>query len=272
MAPDQAGGLIPPVLLVGCGRMGAALLRGWQAQGLAASFVVDPAAPPVPSPHRQVADASALPGDFRPAVIVLAVKPQMADTALPQIAHLAASATVLSIMAGRTLASLTAALPVQDGIVRAMPNLPAAMGQGVSVACAGGSVGERQRALCDRLLRAVGETAWVADEALLDPVTAVSGSGPAYVFLLAELLEAAGRAQGLPAELARMLARRTISGAAALLDASPGEDPAALRRAVTSPGGTTEQALAVLMHEAAWPRNVPAAVEAATQRSRGLAR
>ncbi len=196
----------------------------------------------------------------------------MADSALPQVAHLAASATVLSIMAGRTLANLAAAFPEQGAIVRAMPNLPAAVGHGVSVACAAAGVDHRQRALCDRLLGAVGETAWVEDEALLDPVTAISGGGPAYVFLLAELLEAAGREQGVPPELARMLARRTISGAAALLDASAGEEAEALRRAVTSPGGTTERALGVLMHAEAWPRNIPAAIEAATQRSRGLAR
>lgn len=275
MKPD--GEPIPPVLLLGCGRMGMALLQGWQAeddqrQGLAASFVVDPAPVAIKAPHRRVDDGSALPTDFRPAVIVLAVKPQMADMALPPIAPLAASAVVLSIMAGRTLDSLAAAFPAGAAIVRAMPNTPASIGRGITVACAGPHVGGSQRALCDRLLRAVGETAWVEDEALLDPVTAISGSGPAYVFLLAELLEAAGREQGLPAALARTLARRTVSGAGALLDASPDEEAAALRRAVTSAGGTTEQALAVLMRETAWPQSIRAAVEAATKRSRELAR
>ncbi len=275
MKPDA--GPIPPVLLLGCGRMGMALLRGWQAdggrgEGLAASFVIDPAPVAVDAPHRRVDAVDALPAGFRPAVIVLAVKPQMADAALPGIAHFAASAVVLSIMAGRTLAALAEAFPPGAAIVRAMPNTPAAIGQGISVACAGPHVSAPQRALCDRMLRAVGETAWIEDEALLDPVTAISGGGPAYVFLLAELLEAAGRQQGLPPGLARTLARRTVSGAGALLEASPAEESEALRRAVTSPRGTTEQALAVLMHETAWPQSIRAAIEAAARRSRELAR
>ncbi len=263
---------IPPVLLVGCGRMGAALLRGWQAQGLEPSIVIDPATRDIPSPHRHIADASELPAEFRPASVVLAIKPQSADAALPRIAAHASDALVLSIMAGRTLASLADTFSPATPIVRAMPNLPASIGQGVTVACAGRHVDDAQRDLCGRMLNAVGHTAWVGDEALLDPVTAISGGGPAYVFLLAELLESAGIAQGLPRDLARMLARRTISGAGALLDASSDQDSASLRRAVTSKGGTTEQALAVLMQDTAWPAIVPRAIEAATQRSRQLVR
>ncbi|WP_428390500.1 pyrroline-5-carboxylate reductase [Lichenicoccus sp.] len=268
----MADGVIPPVLLVGCGRMGSALLHGWQAQGLSPSFVLDPAPTAMSMPHRQVADAAFVPEDFRPAAIVLAVKPQRADAALAAIAPLAANTLVLSIMAGCTLANLAAFLPDGCAIVRAMPNTPAAIGQGITVACAGRHVRPSQRALAGRLLDSVGTTEWVEDEALLDPVTALSGSGPAYVFLLAELLEQAGREQGLPAALARTLARRTVSGAGALLDASPEMDAAVLRRAVTSPGGTTEQALAVLMQPEAWPSAIRAAIEAATQRSRTLAR
>ncbi len=262
---------IPPVLLLGGGRMGAALLRGWQRQGLEPSIVIDPAPVHVAAPHLRIDEAGRLPEDFRPSVIVLAVKPQVAAAALPAVAHLAGTAVVLSIMAGRTLAGLSEQFPEPTPIVRAMPNLPAAIGQGITVACAGHGIAEAQRVLCDRLLRAVGEVAWVEDEALLDPVTAISGGGPAYVFLLAELLEAAGREQGLAPALARQLARRTVSGAGALLEAAP-EDSEALRRAVTSPGGTTEQALAVLMQQAAWPQSVRAGIEAATQRSRALAR
>ncbi len=267
--PDPA---IPPLLLLGGGRMGTALLRGWQDQGLEPSVVLDPAPVRVDAPHLRIDSADALPDGFRPAVIVLAVKPQAADTALPAVAHLTGTAVVLSIMAGRTLAGLSGQFPDRAPIVRAMPNLPAAIGQGITVACAGSGVSDAQRALCDRLLRAVGEVAWIEDEALLDPVTAISGGGPAYVFLLAELLEAAGREQGLAPALARQLARRTVSGAGALLQATPMEESEALRRAVTSPGGTTEQALAVLMQQAAWPQNVRAGIEAATQRSRALAR
>ncbi len=252
--------------------MGAALLRGWDAQGLSPSVVVDPGAVEVASPHLQFDDLSLVPAAFRPEIVVLAVKPQAADGVLPALAPFARDAVVLSIMAGRSIAGIADALGHDSAIVRAMPNTPAAIGRGITVACAGAGVSEDRRALCRRLLAAVGVMAWVEDEALLDPVTALSGSGPAYVFLLAELLERAGVAQGLPAALARQLARLTVSGAGALMDASPDEDASALRRAVTSPGGTTARALEVLMNERAWPTSIPAAIEAATQRSRALAR
>jgi pyrroline-5-carboxylate reductase len=177
---------------------------------------------------------------------------------------------MLSIMAGRTIGGLRTLLGENAAIVRAMPNTPAAVRQGVTVACPGPGVSQDRRDLCDTLLSAVGAVAWVEDEALIDPVTAVSGSGPAYVFLLAELMEQAGIEQGLPPDLARLLARRTVSGAGALLEAS-GEDAAALRRAVTSPKGTTERALSVLMDPEAWPAAISRAIAAATQRSRELA-
>ena len=263
---------IPPLLLVGCGRMGSALLSGWEAEGLSASVILDPALAGAAAngSHLSIGQAAGIPQDFRPAIVILAVKPQGADDAMRAVAPVIGDAVVLSIMAGRTLGSMRAILPGASGIVRAMPNTPAAIGRGISVAVAEPQVPSGQRALCDRLLRAAGSVAWVEDEALLDPVTAVSGSGPAYVFLLAELLEAAGLAQGLPGPLARQLARETISGAGALLAASE-EDAADLRRAVTSPGGTTQAALSVLMDEAAWPRAVHDAVQAAADRSRALA-
>ena len=251
--------------------MGSALLAGWQVDGLAPSLVVDPAGVPPPAPHRLVPDASALPDGFRPAAVVLAIKPQRADEAMRAVAPWTRDAVVLSIMAGRTLAGLRAALPEATCIVRAMPNTPAAIGRGVSVAVAEAGAGDAARALCGQLLQAAGSLAWTGDETLLDPVTAVSGSGPAYVFLLAELLEGAGIAEGLPPDLARRLARETITGAGALLAATD-EDAAALRQAVTSPGGTTEAALSVLMAGDAWPRALPAAVTAAADRSRALAR
>src|ERR1700712_655087 len=162
-------GPIPPLLLLGCGRMGMALLRGWQAQGLEPSCVVDPAPVGIAPPHRHVAEAQALPDDFRPSVIVLAVKPQMAAEALPAVVHLAGDAVVLSIMAGCTLAGLSEAFPSGTAIVRAMPNLPASIGQGITVACAGPHVSAEARALCDRLLAAVGETPWGGDGGLPPP-------------------------------------------------------------------------------------------------------
>ncbi|MCQ8241721.1 pyrroline-5-carboxylate reductase [Acetobacteraceae bacterium KSS12] len=262
--------------------MGQAMLTGWNARNLAPSAVV---APSLDAGHHAVsrhdlfrdtpsAVAALLEAGTRPAAIVLAVKPQKADAVLPALAPLlgdgAAGPVVLSIMAGRTLAALAAQLPAGSRLVRSMPNTPAAIGRGVTVAVAGAGVDTVQRNLCDRLLRAAGAVEWVENEALLDAVTAVSGSGPAYVFLLAELLERAGTAQGLPPALARTLARATVSGAGALLDALP-DDADALRRAVTSPGGTTEQALSVLMAPENWPSAVSDAVRAATERSRALA-
>jgi pyrroline-5-carboxylate reductase len=160
-------------------------------------------------------------------------------------------------------------LGVKAAIIRAMPNTPAAVRQGITVAVAGCHVSATQHELAHTLLAATGQIAWVTDEALLDPVTAISGGGPAYVFLLAELLENAAVEQGIPCDLARDLARQTIIGAGALLAAST-EDAAALRIAVTSPGGTTERALAVLRGENAWPVLVSQAIEAATKRSQEL--
>ena len=171
-------------------------------------------------------------------------------------------------MAGRTVANLQGLLP-GAAIVRAMPNTPAAIRQGITAAFAGPGVDDAARALCDRLLLSIGEVAWVDDEGHLDAVTAVSGGGPAYVFLLAELLERAAIEQGIPAPLARRLARVTVAGSGALLAASEAE-AADLRIAVTSPGGTTQRALAVLMADDAWPAAVSRAIGAATDRSREL--
>jgi len=264
---------IPSILLVGCGRMGSAMLAGWRERGLAASIAVDPApeaAAVAGSDLSVLADPAAIPVNFSPAAVVLAVKPQNAAETLPAYARFAGSAVFLSIMAGRTIGGIQALLGPGAPIVRAMPNTPAAVRQGVTVACPGPGVKPEQQKLCDALLQAIGQVAWVTDEKLLDPVTAVSGSGPAYVFLLAELMEQAAIAQGIPPDLARLLARQTVAGSGALLAASP-EDSSALRRAVTSPKGTTERALEVLMAPDAWPALMQAAIQAATERSRELA-
>ena len=261
---------IPPILLVGCGRMGGAMLAGWRERGLAPSFAVDPAPPVVPEGIGHAVEPGAVPAGFAPAAVVLAVKPQNAAATLPAYRRYAGSAVFLSIMAGRTSAGMRALLGEDAAIVRAMPNTPAAVRQGITVAYAGPGVTTEQRRLCDTLLAAIGLVAWVEEEALLDAVTAVSGSGPAYVFLLAELMERAAVEQGLPPDLARLLARRTVSGSGALLEAS-GEDAAALRRGVTSPGGTTERALAVLMEPGAWPALLSRAIADAAARSRELA-
>ena len=262
---------IPPILLVGFGKMGGAMLAGWRERGLSAAVAIDPALPDPPGPEVTVAaDAAGIPAGFAPAAVVLAVKPQNADITLPRYARFAGSAVFLSIMAGRTAAGIGGLLGASAQIVRAMPNTPAAVRQGITVACAGPGVTPDQRALCDTLLQAIGKVAWVEDEGLIDPVTAVSGGGPAYVFLLAELLERAAVEQGIPPDLARLMARQTVAGSGALLAAST-EDAAVLRRAVTSPKGTTERALAVLMADDAWPALISRAIAAATARSRELA-
>ncbi len=247
------------------------MLAGWRERGLSPSVAVDPTLPAAPGPDvTVVANADGIPAGFAPAAVVLAVKPQNAAETLPLYARYAGSAVFLSIMAGRTIAGMRALLGPGAAVIRAMPNTPAAVRQGVTVGCPGPGVTAAQRALCDDLLSAIGAVAWVEDEGLLDPVTAVSGSGPAYVFLLAELMEAAAIEQGIPPDLARLLARQTVSGSGALLAASP-EDTATLRRNVTSPKGTTEAALRVLMAPDAWPLALSDAIAAATARSRALA-
>lgn len=263
------------LLLVGCGRMGTALLRGWLAGDVASQFlVVEPTGvPPGLSPPANVAfhlDVESLPRQAAPDAVVLAVKPQTVDAILPSYRRWAVPGTVfLSIVAGKTLAGIARHLG-SAAIVRTMPNLPAAIGRGFTVACANPRVTPGQRRLCEALLGAVGESDWVADESLLDAVTAVSGSGPAYVFLLIEALARAGEHEGLPADLALRLAQATVAGAGELARRAE-ESPAALRESVTSPGGTTRAALDVLMAEDGLEPLIVRAVAAAAARSRALA-
>ncbi|MBM9402531.1 pyrroline-5-carboxylate reductase [Gluconacetobacter azotocaptans] len=265
---------IPPLLLVGCGQMGGAMLAGWLAEGLAPSVILDRHRDTVPAPHRVMPLAADLPADFVPALIVLATKPQKADAVIPELARFARHAPVLSVMAGKTVGGLTDAFAAAGApgavVIRAMPNTPSAIGQGMTVCYAPPPATPAQRALCERVLSAIGDTAWVEAEDQMDAVTAVSGSGPAYVFLLAELMERAGIAQGLPPALARRIARRTVSGAGALMEQTD-VDAAELRRRVTSPGGTTQKALSVLMEADAWPATLDAAIRAAALRARELA-
>jgi pyrroline-5-carboxylate reductase len=262
--------LLPPLLLIGCGKMGGAMLAGWRERGLGETIIVDPfATGPFPG-ATLLRDAAEIPAGFAPAAVILATKPQEAPATLPLHARFAGSAVFVSIMAGKTVAFMQGLLGAGSAVVRAMPNTPAAVRQGFTVAYAAPGVSAAQRALADTLLGATGEIAWVEEEGLLDPVTAVSGGGPAYVFLLAELLERAAVEQGIPADLARRMARSTVAGSGALLAASA-EDAAQLRKNVTSPKGTTERALAVLMEEKAWPDHISRAIAAATARSRELA-
>jgi len=264
-----------PLLLVGAGKMGGAMLAGWLRQGLdpASVYVQDP------TPAPEVASLMAGHGirlryqaklPDAPSVIVLAVKPQIMDEVLPALGvSVGPSTVVLSIAAGRTLANLAERLPGGVAIVRAMPNTPASIGQGMTVACASHEVARNQALQCNMLLEAVGEVIWLDDESLMDAVTAVSGSGPAYVFLLAECLTEAGIAQGLEPELAARLARATIAGAGELLRRSD-LSPVELRQNVTSPKGVTAVALDVLMGKDGLAGLLKRAVAAAAKRSREL--
>lgn len=263
------------VLLVGCGNMGRALLRGWLGGGAAAPFhVVEPAGRPAEfaaSPGISWhASHAGLPAGLAADAVVFAIKPQSVDEAVPAYRSLVRPETLfLSIIAGKTIAGLARHLG-PAAIVRSMPNTPAAIGRAITVACANPAVTPPQRRLCDTLLAAIGESAWVEDEALLDPVTAVSGSGPAYVFLLIEALAEAGEKEGLPPDLALRLARATVAGSGELALASA-EHPSRLRDMVTSPGGTTRAALDVLMAPDGLRQLMARAVAAAAARSRELA-
>jgi len=262
------------LVLVGAGKMGSAMLDGWLARGLDPKKIIVIEPQPVKAlkalarrgvklnPKDKVGVASA---------IVIAVKPQSAPEAVPPLArYIDRTTLVLSIMAGRTIGFLEKSLPTGTAIVRAMPNTPAAIGRGISVAVTNAGISMRQRKQASDLLAAIGKVEWVGDETLMDAVTALSGSGPAYIFLLAECMARAGVAAGLPKELATRLARETVAGSAELLHRSD-LDAATLRQNVTSPGGTTAAALEVLMGPGGFDQLLTQAIAAATRRSRDLA-
>lgn len=279
--PDRA-----QLLLFGCGKMGGAMLEGWIEQGLDAAriVVVDPAqtAPETVGVRfgvSVVADVASLPASLAADVVVLAVKPQMMDSVMAAAARFAAGGSLMvSIAAGKTIDYFEEAFGPSARIVRSMPNTPAAVRRGITVLCANAAVDAEARDRAESLLSAVGETAWVDDEGLMDAVTALSGGGPAYVCLLVEALARAGCASGLPEDLSARLARVTVAGSGALLDAAS-EEASQLRKNVTSPGGTTAEALRVLMGgqpdtadgTGGWQSLIDDAIAAAAQRSRELA-
>ena len=262
------------IVLAGAGKMGGAMLSGWLARGLDARRVgvIEP------HPSQEISALVAKGVSLNPspkqlgdvATLVVALKPQTFREARAMLQSFTGPATlVVSIMAGATIASIA---DVCGGkVVRAMPNTPAAIGRGITVAVAASNVSAAQRAVADALLRATGSVEWVDDESLMDAVTAVSGSGPAYVFLLAEELARAGVEAGLPAELATKLARETVAGSGELLHRSELAS-ATLRQNVTSPGGTTAAALEVLMGPDGMQSLLTRAVAAATKRSKELAK
>jgi pyrroline-5-carboxylate reductase len=260
------------LVLLGCGKMGSAMLAGWLERGVPATsvWVIDPN----PSAWLQATGVHInvdLPKS--PAIVLVAVKPQMMGDALPVLKALGNGATVfLSIAAGTPIAAFEATLGAQTPIIRAMPNTPAAVGKGITALIANALIDEDQMQMAESLLQAVGQTVRLESEGQMDAVTGVSGSGPAYVFHLIETLAAAGVTQGLPQELAMQLAKATVAGAGVLAELAD-EDPAQLRVNVTSPNGTTQAALNVLMDPAhGFPPLLEKAVNAATVRSRELAK
>jgi pyrroline-5-carboxylate reductase len=259
------------LLLLGCGKMGSAMLQGWLTHGLAADrvWVMDPQPSDWVMGTGVHVNAQNLPTN--PAVVIIAVKPQLVEDALPAVLQWRGGETIyISIAAGTTIASFESTLEQPTPVVRAMPNTPAAVGKGITALIGNAEVSEAQLGLARALLSVVGQTLRLTDEAQMDAVTAVSGSGPAYVFHLIETLAAAGEAEGLPADLAMQLAKATVAGAGALAEASDAS-PAELRVNVTSPGGTTAAALDVLMDDVlGFPALLKKGVAAAARRSREL--
>ncbi|WP_417686461.1 pyrroline-5-carboxylate reductase [Roseibium sp.] len=264
-----------PFLLIGAGKMGGAMLSGWIADGVdPASLVVSD---PNPAPEMAaflrdngIRHVTAATADLKPAIVLVAVKPQMMDVVLPALKPaIQADTVVLSVAAGTPISRFIAEFG-NIAVARAMPNTPAMVGRGITAVYPNEAVTGDQKATIDELLKAVGKVVWLDTEDQIDLVTAVSGSGPAYVFWLAECLAEAGKAAGLPDALSRQLAEATVCGAGELMHQSP-DTPTVLRQNVTSPNGTTAAALEVLMAADGLGPLMERAVEAAARRARELA-
>ena len=261
----------PSLALIGCGKMGGAMLRGWIASGVARRiYVLEPAG--LPDEFRNdpsinvLADAAALP---KTDVVILAVKPQAMKEVCQSLAEkVSPDSLILSIAAGQKIANFENYFGTHQPVIRAMPNTPAAIGQGITVAVANQNTSTSQKEIADNLLKSIGHVEWAEGESVMDAVTALSGSGPAYLFHLIEAMAEAGTQCGLEPDFAMSLARQTIIGSAALAAAEPETPAAQLRQNVTSPGGTTEAALNVLMPE--MPDLFTRALKAATKRSKEL--
>jgi len=266
------------ILLVGCGRMGFAMLKGWLDRGLPASraTIVDPGLSRETAqslrgcPWFPTAEGASRIQAEPPDVVVVAVKPQILDRVLPAYREYSGRSLFLSVVAGKTVAAVEEILGGRTAVVRAMPNTPALVGAGMAALYANAQISDGQKTLARALLEAVGHTAWIENEDLMDAVTAVSGSGPAYIFWLTDCLAKAGVEAGLPKDLATRLAKQTVIGSGALM-ADTEEDVETLRQNVASPGGTTAAALEVLMADDGLGRMMRKTVEAATRRSRELA-
>ncbi len=267
-----------PIILLGCGNMGKALAQGWLAAGLDANslYVADPSQPVgalegVPE-QNYVEGLAAIPEGVVAKAIVLAVKPQIMNAVLSDVARLTSEDTlVISVAAGVTFEQMKRGVVSEAIYIRAMPNTPAAVGEGITGFTSDKPIANADKTLVQDLLSATGQAVWVADEALIDAVTSVSGSGPAYVFYMVEAMAAAGQRVGLDGETAMKLARQTIIGAGQLMKAEAELPANELRRRVTSPGGTTAAALDVLMAEGGLNALMREAVQAAYGRAKELA-
>ena len=269
--------LSQPLLLVGCGKMGGAMLEGWIEMGLESDqiHIVEHHTPTLDILRNRglkaVDSQTKLPPNLEPSVVIFAVKPQSMDEVVPAFKkYCSPHTTFLSIAAGKPIAYFENILSLKASIVRAMPNTPAAIRRGITVAVQNYNVSAPQKEVCSNLLEAIGEIAWIEDEELIDAVTALSGGGPAYVFLLTECMTQAGIDLGLPIELSSRLAQLTVSGSGELMHQS-NEPPNMLRQNVTSPGGTTAEALRILMADDELQTLITKAIAAASVRSKELA-
>ena len=260
------------ILLVGCGKMGSALLSGWLNQNIKGAniSVIEPNKSNLGdflksgvTLFNRLGDTSSA---FEPDFVIFAVKPQMMDEIIPDYKCFSGKSTFISIAAGKNINYFEKILGKHNAIIRAMPNTPAAVRRGITVACGNNYVNHKTRSICLNLLEAVGEACWLDDENLIDIVTAISGSGPAYVFLLTETMILAGKEAGLDYEMAKNLAIKTVAGSSELLLKSS-EEISILRQNVTSPGGTTEAALSILMGQNGMQHLISKAVNKAVQRS-----
>lgn len=260
---------LPSLLIVGCGHMGKAMLKGWLKKGLAPSYIVNRSKFEVPAPHKLVSSLQEVPHDFKPDAIILAIRPHQAEALIPDLTPWVKDTPVLSVLGGKNLTWLAKQFGANHPNVQIMPNTPSELGLGMTLLVANDAVTEQQKKMTETLFTAIGKIAWLNSEKQMDFACSISGCGPAYIFLLAELLEKIGAENGLPKDIAKLMARQTVIGSAALLGHSH-EESETLRKAVATPNGITEQAINVLNHPDAWPAILSQALQAAAKRSREL--
>lgn len=267
----------PTILIVGLGKMGSALVNGWLGQNVDPTkiHVIEPNPNQIKELNCKIINFYKNPNEidngFFPDIILFAIKPQIMDSVVPEYQRFKEKSTFISIAAGKNILFFESLLGNDSAIIRTMPNTPASIGEGITIACGNKNTSQKCKKYFFYLFEAVGQAEWIVDENLMDAITAVSGSGPAYVFLLAETLSNAGVKAGLNKNMAQKLSVQTIIGSSLMLKYSE-ENPSVLRNNVTSPGGTTEAALSILMNEKGLNSLICEAVETAIKRSRALSK